>query len=176
MSAIRFNATLYSIRSWQILSLPAEASNKLSSRAIVMVTGTIQGFSFQAPLEPDGKGSHWLRVSKAMLSGANTSVGETLNMVIEQSRDWPEPDVPPDFRAELAKDPAAFKQWLEVTVKAHWDWVRWINSAKQPETRKRRIGIALDKLRKGIKRPCCFNRNMCTELYVSHNGVLSNPS
>jgi len=30
----------------------------------------------------------------------------------------------------------------------------------------------LDKLHKGMRRPCCFNRSLCSEPYVSHNWVL----
>ena len=59
---------------------------------------------------------------------------------------------------------------------ARWDWIRWINATAQQETRKRRIEVAFSKLKSGMRRPCCFNRGMCTEPYVSKNGVLLEPA
>ena len=63
-STIRFSAKLFrpkateKIGSWTLLTLPKNASAKLPSRGMTMVEGTINGFRFQAALEPDGKGSH----------------------------------------------------------------------------------------------------------------------
>jgi len=54
--------------------------------------------------------------------------------------------------------------------------MRWIRATKNDDTRKRRIEVALSKLTAGMRRPCCFNRNLCTEPSVSHNGVLLAPT
>jgi hypothetical protein len=43
-----------------------------------MVEGTFNGYAFQAPLEPDGMGSHWLRVSNRMLKAARAEVGDSV--------------------------------------------------------------------------------------------------
>ncbi|KKU82000.1 MAG: hypothetical protein UY09_C0025G0017 [Parcubacteria group bacterium GW2011_GWA2_47_8] len=64
MFTIRFKTTLFKIDLWTVLMLPKSASAKLPSRGMTMVEGTINGFRFQAALEPDGKGSHWFRVDK----------------------------------------------------------------------------------------------------------------
>jgi len=70
MSAIRCEATLFTIGSWTLLRLPKSASAQLPSRGMTMVEGTINGSRFQAPLEPDGKGSHWFRVDESMRDAA----------------------------------------------------------------------------------------------------------
>lgn len=36
--------------------------------------------------------------------------------------------------------------------------------------------VELNKLNKGMRRPCCFNRNLCSEPYVAHNWVLLEPT
>ncbi len=78
MSAIRFEATLPTIAPWIILRLPKEASAKLPSRGQTMVKRAINGVRFQTALEPDGKGSHWLKVEdgirKAALTGSSSSL------------------------------------------------------------------------------------------------------
>ena len=80
MSTIRFEATLFNIGSWTILVLPKEASAKLPSRGMTMVEGTINGFRFQAALEPDGRGSHWFRTDKTMREAARADAGDTVTL------------------------------------------------------------------------------------------------
>src|SRR4029077_2100494 len=70
MAKVRFQARLAAIGSHTILKLPTAASGKLPSRGMSMVEGTLNGHAFQAPLEPDGTGSHWFRVSTLMLKAA----------------------------------------------------------------------------------------------------------
>jgi hypothetical protein len=182
MSTIRFEAELFKIGSWTILRLPKSASAQLSSRGMTMVEGTINSFPFQAALEPDGKGSHWFRVDKTMREAAGADAGDTgdtgdtVMLAIEPVREWTEPQLPEDLKSALAADPQAQTLWMDCTTMARWDWIRWINATAQQETRRRRIEVAFSKLKSGMRRPCCFNRSMCTEPYVSKNGVLLEPA
>ncbi|MDB5171152.1 MAG: hypothetical protein JWO35_846 [Candidatus Saccharibacteria bacterium] len=68
-----------------------------------------------------------------------------------------EPNVPTDFREALAAAPKAKAQWSDLTPIARMDFIRWIVSAKQPETRRRRIEKACSKLAAGERRPCCYS-------------------
>lgn len=172
MSTIHFEAKLTTIGSWTLVRLPESASAQLSSRGMAMVEGTINGVRIQAALEPDGKGSHWFKVDTTML-GANA--GDTVTLALEPTKEWPEPDVPADLKSALTDKPQVYKQWLDITPLARWEWIRWIRATKQPETRQRRIEVACSKLNNGDRRPCCFNRNSCTEPDVSKNGVLLEP-
>lgn len=168
MSIIRFEATLFrpdateKIGSGILLALPESASAKLPSRGMTMVEGTMNGSQFRAVLEPDGKGSHWFRVNETMREAAGADAGDTVTLAIEPTKEWPEPKVPADLKAALAADPRAHTLWLGITPMARWDWIRWIGSAKQLETRKRRIANASDMLKAGKRRPCCFDRTQCT--------------
>lgn len=176
MPTIHFEAKLYTIGSWTLLRLPESASAMLPSRGMTMVEGTINGFRFQAPLEPDGKGSHWCRIDETILKEAQVNAGDTVSLAIEPSEKWSEPELPEDLKDALLSAPQAHALWMKITPNAQWDWVRWIRATKQPETRTRRIETALSKLNAGTRRPCCFNRNLCTEPYVSHNWVLLDPT
>ena len=176
MSTIRFEAKLFNIGAWTLLKLPGSASAKLPSRGMTMVEGTINDFRFQAALEPDGKGSHWFKLDKTMRKSVGADAGDTLMLAIEPVKEWPEPNVPADLKNALAAAPQAQALWMEITPGARWDWIRWIRSTKQSETRRRRIEVALSKLKAGDRRPCCFNRTVCTEPDVSNNGVLLEPA
>ena len=64
--------------------------------------------------------------------------------------------LPVDFRKALAADPATLAKWKDFTPLGRNEWICWVTSAKQSETRKRRIKVGLDKMRKGMRRPCCW--------------------
>jgi hypothetical protein len=49
--------------------------------------------------------------------------------------------------------------WADITPIARRDWIQWITSAKQAQTRARRIGNACDMLAGGKRRVCCFDRS-----------------
>lgn len=176
MNSINFKAKLVKINSWTVLHLPKEASAKLSSRGMNFVEGTINGFSFHTPLEPDGKGSHWFRVENNLGKTAGADVGDTVTLEIEAIKKWPDPKMPDDVKTGFKADPRAYEVWMDITTNARWDWLRWINSTKNPETRKIRIQKMCSKLKSGIRNACCFNRSQCTETSVSKNGVLLDPT
>ena len=176
MSTIHCKATLFSINARAILLLPKEASEQLPSRGQAMVKGTINSVPFQTPLEPDGRWSHWFSPDKALLAAANATVGDTVTLEIEPLKAWPEPEIPADWQAALATAPEAYAVWAKATPMAHWEWIRWLRSTGRDETRKRRLEVGISKLKAGERRPCCWNRNMCTEPSLSKNGTLLEPS
>ena len=163
---IRFKAKLFrpaqSERSgsWTFLVLPKNASAKLPSRGMTAIEGTINGFAFQAVLEPDGQKSHWLRVDRKLRESAGADEGDVVTLDIGLAAVELEPTVPADLRKALAAAaPKARKLWSDITPNARRDWIHWITSAKQEETRARRIKNACSMLGTGKRRPCCFDRS-----------------
>ena len=68
-----------------------------------------------------------------------------------------EPRVPADLRKALAAALLVEPVWRDLTPIARRDFTTWIDSAKQPETRKRRIERACSMLAAGKRRPCCYS-------------------
>lgn len=161
---IRFKAQLLRPASpkhatWSFLVLPAEASAKLPTRSMISVEGTLQGHAFGATLQPDGQGSHWLKVNKTLREAAGVSAGDTLALEITPVTEEPEPRVPAALRQALNANPVAKAQWSDITPVARRDWIHWIASAKQAQTRARRIASACSMLASGKRRACCFDRS-----------------
>jgi len=175
MPTIHFEATPFQINGWTIVKLPQSASAKLPSRGQVMVGGTINDFAFQTALEPDGRGGHWLNIDKNMQKSADVEVGEPVTLEIESTKLWPEPNIPADIKATLDASPKLQALWEDVTPMARWEWIRWIGATAKSETRAHHIEVAVSKLTRGERRPCCFNRSMCCVPEVSKNGVLLEP-
>ena len=176
MASITFTSTASTVGNRLIVRLPAEASAGLPSRGQVMVTGRLNGASFATPIEPDGKGSHWIDIDQDLVARTNIAAGHKVRAELEATKQWPEPVVPDDVAHLLHNDDAVKQRWEAVTPMARWEWLRWINSTKNPATRAHRIEVSRSKLLAGSRRPCCFNRNMCCVPDVSKNGVLLEPS
>lgn len=173
--------------SWTFLTLPKEASAKLPSRGQTTVEGTLNGLAFRATLEPDGQGGHWLKVGRKMREAAALDAagraplgdrsairaakrqplrqgrvlqaGDVVTLEIAPVAEEPEPTVPADLRKALAAAPKVREAWSDITPIARRDWIHWIVSAKQAETRARRIRNACSMLAAGKRRPCCFDRS-----------------
>lgn len=77
-------------------------------------------------------------------SKERTSVGET------------ETVVPDDLRRALVATCGAEMAWEELTAIGRRDYIGWINQAKLPETRRRRIERCCESIVNGKRRPCCY--------------------
>jgi hypothetical protein len=171
--SIRFDAALNTIAKWNVLRLPEEASERLPSRGQVAVHGTINGHEFQTVLEPDGYSGHWMRVDEKLRQTAGIRAGDTAQLEISSTRDWPEPEVPQDLERALEAAPRKIQEsWKDITPMARWEWVRWVNATRSPETRERRVEVTIAKINNGKRRPCCFDLAACTDPYLSKNGRL----
>ncbi len=144
---------------WTFLVLPKAASAKLPARAMTSVEGTINDHPFAATLEPDGQGSHWLKVGSALRKAASAEPGDEVALEIRPAEHEPEPKVPSDLRKALAAAPEAKAMWDDITPVARRDWIHWITSPKRPETRVRRVDNTCDMLASGKRRACCFDRS-----------------
>ena len=64
--------------------------------------------------------------------------------------------IPTDLRKVLVVSAKAKARWADLTPIARRDFVSWIESAKQVETRKRRVDSIPSRLASGKRRPCCY--------------------
>ena len=165
-TSIRFKAKLFRPAesekpgSWSFLILPKTTSAKLPSRGMTAIEGTINRVPFQAVLEPDGQKSHWLKVDRKLCEAAGADAGDVVTLEIAPAAEDPEPAVPADLRKALAAAASKTRTiWSDITPNARRDWIHWISSAKQPETRARRIKNACSMLAAGKRRVCCFDRS-----------------
>lgn len=157
-STIRFTATLSAGeatgKAGMGVSLPRNASAAL--RGVAMVEGTINGFPFRAALEANGERSYWLKVNKAMRQAASADAGDAVVVEITRAGEEPELRVPVELRQALAAAPRARALWEQITPMARRDWILWISSARQEETRQGRVAKACKMLAAGKRRVCCF--------------------
>ena len=61
-----------------------------------------------------------------------------------------------DMKAAISADPAMFALWQRLTPLGRNEFICWVEDAKQPATRARRIARTVEELQEGKKRPCCW--------------------
>ena len=64
--------------------------------------------------------------------------------------------LPDDLAAALAADRAAGALWQGLTPLGRNEFICWVEDAKKPETRLRRIARTREELHEGKRRPCCW--------------------
>jgi len=176
-SGLRFDATVYTVGGASLLRLPEKASERLPSRGQVAVQGTINGHQLQTVLEPDGSFGHWMKLDERVQTTTGLRPGDTATLELEPAEEWPEPKVPRDLQSALATAPKNIQLlWREITPMARWEWVRWVNATRNPDTRQRRVEVTISKMKSGKRRPCCFDLSACTDPELSRSGKLIEPA
>lgn len=167
-----FSGEVQQIGERLVVRLPASASGELPSRGQVAVEARVEGHDWATVVEPDGRRGHWLAVDAELQAVLSLQDGDRVQVELEPAATWPEPELPADLDAALADAPDIADSWADITPMARWEWVRWIGATKNADTRERRIEVSVDKLRKGSRRPCCFDLSSCTDPELARSGRL----
>lgn len=61
-----------------------------------------------------------------------------------------------DLQASIGTDPVLLARWQALTPLGRNEFICWVEDAKQPATRARRIRRTGEELMEGKKRPCCW--------------------
>lgn len=64
--------------------------------------------------------------------------------------------LPADLKKALLANPDSLAEWEDITPLARNEWICWVEEAKKPETRARRIERTGTELLQGMRRPCCW--------------------
>lgn len=163
--SLRFRGRVEHLSGQAIIRLPEDISRQLPSRGMLYARVAAPSQAFELPLEPDGLGGHWL-------PWPGSQDADQFELMLTE--DWPAPELPEDLRQALSASGLA-DTFDSLTVKARWAWLRWIRATAVPATRQKRIHVAIDKLSRGDRRPCCFNAASCTVPALSKTGQLLPP-
>ena len=61
-----------------------------------------------------------------------------------------------DLQAAVRSSPDVLASWEKLTPLGRNEFICWVDDAKQPATRRRRIARTCEELLEGKKRPCCW--------------------
>jgi uncharacterized protein YdeI (YjbR/CyaY-like superfamily) len=144
-----FKATLERIPSrlgWVTIRIPFEVFKTWGTRTKVRVKGEINGFAFRASVFPTSKGYHCMLIKRSMQTGANASVGETVQFRIEPDTAKRVATIPPELQRILNED-RSFRRWFDQLSFSMRKWIcYWVTNVKTPETRVRRAEQVAEQL------------------------------
>jgi hypothetical protein len=137
---------------WTFLPIPFDVQRAFGSRARVPVVGTINGFPFRNSLMPEGDGTHSMMVNKDLQKGAGATAGDIVAVVIELDKTPRSVTVPDDLKVLLTKHKSAATAFTGLAYSHKKAFLDWIDSAKKPETRVKRLKEAIEMLAAGKRR------------------------
>jgi uncharacterized protein YdeI (YjbR/CyaY-like superfamily) len=83
-------------------------------------------------------------------------MGISIEIMPKQKSQKPVHRIPTDMKAGFMAGQGVWQAWQTFTPLAKNEWICWVTSAKKAETRAKRIVVGIDKIQKGMRRPCCF--------------------
>lgn len=144
---MRFRAELESTgKTTTGFEVPGSVVDELGGGKHPKVTVTINGFTFGTSIARMG-GRFLLGVSAERRKEASVAAGDVLDVDVELDTSTREVELPADFAAALAADPAARAFWGTLSYSKQSWHVLQITGAKQAETRVNRIAKSVAMLR-----------------------------
>jgi len=89
---------------------------------------------------------------KAIRDAIGKDVGDTVHVTVERDTEERTVTVPVDLAAALRKDPTADAAFEKLSYTHRREFVQWIEEARRPETRERRIGKTVEMVKEGKTR------------------------
>ena len=129
---------------------PFDVVEVFGTKARVPVRGTINGFPFRSSLSNMGQG-RCMPVNKTLREGGKCKAGDVVRIVLERDEEKRVVAVPPELKKELSKNKTAQANWGKMSFTNQKEIAVSIISAKQEETRQRRLAKAMDILKNGKK-------------------------
>jgi hypothetical protein len=152
MPARAFDAVLIrpeGVGTWTFVSIPFNVEDAYGARGQVKVRGAVNGQPYRGSAMPQGDGSHYLVVNKALRDAAGVTTGDTVHVEMEPDTEVRQVEIPTDLRAAVDADPAAREAFDRFSYSHQKAYVEWIQEARATATRQRRIARAVEMLAGG---------------------------
>lgn len=149
MSVQRFKATIAQVGTKTVLLVPFDPDSAWGEKLRHHVTGSINGRSIRGALAVQGT-QFFLPLGAAWRRDNGPDVGDAVE--VELAPEGPQfADLAPDLAAALQASPRARTFFEGLATFYRTGYLRWIDGARQPETRAARISELLGLLEEGKK-------------------------
>lgn len=123
--------------------VPPDVMDSFSGRVRVRIRATINGVTWRTTIADMGNGP-MVGVTAATRTAAGIERGDRVTLTIALDTEEGIVDVPADFARAMTKGQRSAYDTMSYTLRK--EYVQWIEGAKKPETRLRRIAQACTKL------------------------------
>lgn len=142
MDRYEFSAVLKrpeGVGTWTYLDIPIDLVKALGSKGRISIKGTINRCPFRSSALPRGDGTHYLVVNSSIRNALGVEKGALVHVTLEVDTGKRTVVLPLDLRRALAKSKSTRTVFEALSYSHQKEFVDWIESAKKPETRERRI-------------------------------------
>lgn len=135
------------------IEFPFDVEKEFSKKGQVKIRMNIEGFIYRGSLVKMGSPCHFVGVPKKIREKINKNPGDKVNVEIAQDLDVRKVKVPEDVQRKLKIKPKLLKYFQSLSYTHQREYIEWIEEAKKPETRQRRVEKMLMLLKNNIKEP-----------------------
>jgi bifunctional DNA-binding transcriptional regulator/antitoxin component of YhaV-PrlF toxin-antitoxin module len=115
----------------------------------VRVKAEFDGEAYRGSIAPMGAARHVIGVPKAIRDALGKSIGDRVRVTLEKDDEPRAVTVPDDLAGALARDRTAGPAFEKLSYTHRKEYVRWVEEAKKPETRERRVARTLYMVKEG---------------------------
>jgi hypothetical protein len=133
------------------LQVPDDVVDGLGAGRRPAVKVTIGGYTYRTTVAARG-GIFLVPLSAENRAAAGVAAGDEVDVDIDLDTEPRDVSVPDDLAAAFKEDSQAREAFERMAFTHRNEYVRWIESAKRPETRQRRVADAVTALREGRTR------------------------
>ncbi|ALW85578.1 hypothetical protein AUC43_11030 [Hymenobacter sedentarius] len=132
--------------------VPFNVAEVYGTRGRVPVQATFDNYPYQGSIVPIGDGHHALLLLKQIRRAIDKTVGDTVRVTLSRDVTERKMEAPADLAEKLATNPKAAAYFSKLAYTHQREFVRWLEGAKKPETRTRRLEETVELLTQGRKR------------------------
>ena len=132
--------------------LPFSVPEAYGMRGRVPVQATLDGYPYQGSVTPLGDGYHALHVLKQIRKAVDKTIGDTVRVTLSRDVAERKMEAPADLAEKLAATPEAAAYFAKLAYTHQREYVRWLEGAKEPKVRTKRLGEIVEMLAQGRKR------------------------
>lgn len=131
-------------------AFPFDGKKEFGIRGPVRVHCWIEGHYMQCSLLPIGNGIHAIHVRKDIRKIIQKEIGDEVEITIEQDFSLRILNIPEDFQWLLDNEPELRQKFEKLSFSIRSNIVEYINQAKLPETRAKRIESYIKRIQRGF--------------------------
>ena len=134
------------------IELPEDVVTSLGAGKRPAVRATVNGFEHRTRIAVYG-GRYYLGFRREVREAAGLMPGEEVDVTVELDEEPRAVALPDGFAAVLQADPDALARYQSLSFTNQKEYVDWVESAKRPATRQRRLADATRLLKSGRRTP-----------------------
>ncbi|MFN0174266.1 MAG: YdeI/OmpD-associated family protein [Saprospiraceae bacterium] len=152
---LEFDAVLDALEGIDALSVnfPYDVQEVYGVRGQVKVKVTFDGVPYRGSLAKMGHHCHFLLVRKDIRKLIGKNAGDTVHVTVQRDTEERIVEVPAELAELFGQNPAAQAYYEKLSYTHRKEYVQWINEAKRPETRQKRLDRTIEMLLNNKKNP-----------------------